>query len=108
MQKQVIMFMTKFLIAILLLLAAFKLIADNRAFVNKYDLAKCTEQEGEEKQEVNEHGKGKYNTEDHFYFYSSLNPSVPYALKTSSKTNLQQDTYIGFVGKPNTPPPDRL
>lgn len=100
--------MTKFLIAILLLLAGFKLIADNRGFVYKYDYSNCVEQEEEEKTEVKEQGKAKYSSEDNFYFYNVFDPAVPYTSIKSSKANLEQDTYTAFVGKPNTPPPNML
>lgn len=103
---QLIELMTKFLIAILLLVAGFKLVADSRAFVSKYDFANCAEQDGEGKQEVKEDGKEKYGKEDSFYFCSFLNPSILRTSIASLKANYQQDIYISFVGKPITPPPN--
>ncbi len=98
--------MKKVLIAMVLLATVVKLISGSHFDYNKYTFVKLNLQD-ESGLENDEQGKSKIENEDKIFRHSIViyffNPSTQ-----SLKILWQQDVYLGFVKRPNTPPPDAI
>jgi hypothetical protein len=98
--------MTKFLIAIVLLITGVKYTAGGSAFTyNRYHFAELILQGEESEQEKGEHGKCKYDKEDEIFLHSTVIPPLATPAQFL-KISCHQDAYWGFVNSPTTPPPD--
>lgn len=97
--------MTKFLIAILLVIIGLKLKAESGAFVSKYNIVTFTIEDEEAKYEKEENGSSKNDNNDKFdayylhYIFCITSRQLPTLLRF-------YQPYFGFIDQPNTPPPD--
>ena len=98
--------MTKFLLAIVLLLSTGRLVTGPCAYSDTMDFCKHTEQDEDSKNESSEKGQPQFNNDDKLFHHYVQYLAVWYTLISSSKVCLQQDEYIDFVERPCTPPPD--
>lgn len=97
--------MTKFLLALVLLVTGVKVISNSHVFVCKSDLSNLILCEEEGKKEKGDQGKSKYDNDDKVCTCYMLSLVTPRPL-TSSKLILPEGTYLAFFNRPNTPPPD--
>jgi hypothetical protein len=101
------MLMTKFLLAVMLLVSLLKVVCNGDVFANKNQLSNLILHEEEGKKEKGSQGKSKYDHEDKVCPRYLSFPEMP-DFSTSSNLLLAEDTYLAFVNRPTTPPPNEL
>lgn len=102
------MFMTKFLLALMIILTGVKFTADNAALIQKCSIMKPGGQDEKSQDEKEEHKNCKHDNEDQFYAcYPARHNLSNVQLKNSSPLT-PFGPYCSFAGRPNTPPPDLL
>ncbi|MDB5191878.1 MAG: hypothetical protein JWQ96_1441 [Segetibacter sp.] len=97
--------MKNILIVILVTLIGIKITIDCTPFSNKSTVTKLAEKAEESKNEKEENKPKKRYSEDLYYNRTLIElPAKVTAVSATSSHN--QLPYLGFINKPNTPPPD--
>jgi hypothetical protein len=97
--------MTKFLLAVVLIVTGVKVISNSDGLAFKNNFSNLVVEDEEEKKEKGDQGKSKYDNEDKLC-PRSMSGLLISGTSTSLKPVMPEDAYVAFVDRPNTPPPN--
>ena len=100
------MFMTKFLLALMIILTGVKFTADNAALIHKCSIVEAAGEDEKSQGEKEEHKNCKHDNEDKLLPYHPGHYTVSALQLQSSFLVAHHKPYCSFVDRPNTPPPD--